>query len=498
MFESAYDYLELAKKQLEQQNWQEAGFNLQKVIELQSDLWEAHYHLGGVFFKQQQHEKAIQAYHKAIALNPYVAWSYNNLGEALLKLEQFEQAVNSFCQAIKINNKIPWFYSNLGQVFLKQGRSQETINCFLTAVKLKPDSPELQLQLGQALKTQGLIKEAVNCFCQAIKIDPNYMPAYTTLRYTKIEPDWLNYLISFYQSILKINPNLYHALANLGDALSQKNRLEEAITIYRQASYYKTVEIQPELARFNWKNPKETGPDFIIIGAGKCGTTSLYSYLGKHPQILLANSKELDFFSKHFERGIDWYLSQFPTITDRQDFLTGEASPSYFFMQDVERKLFEVFPKVKLIVLLRNPVERTISDYYQNKKMGCSKQTLEEIVLAQIDRFEKIAETDLTYAAGPVLQSLYVYKLKRWMELFPKNNFLILQSEVFFNNPQTTMKQVFDFLGLSEFQDSKYHKCNVGYYPPIEIELRQKLIDFFYPHNRKLEEYLEREFNWNY
>lgn len=114
-------------------------------------------------------------------------------------------------------------------------------------------------------------------------------------------------------------------------------------------------------------------PNFIIIGASKCGTTFLYKYLNYHPQILLANKKELRFFDEHFQRGHEWYLAQFPSFGDRSELLTGEASPSYLFSHHVAQRIKDFASQTKLFVMLRNPVERTIYNYYQNKKLAIAK-----------------------------------------------------------------------------------------------------------------------------
>ena len=493
---SVAEYFTQAKKQVEQQKWQEASDSLQKIIQLEPNRWDVNFNLGQVLSKQQRYEEAIQAYKNAIAINSNYAWAYNNLGIILLHLKRIKEATAFFSQAIKIEDKNPWFYRNLAQSLVRQGNEAKALDCFQKAVQLKPNSPELQVELGESLKKQGLIEEAVNCFCRAITINPNYLPAYTALRYTQLESAWLEKVIGFYQEILAKNHDLVPALTNLADLLSQQEKLEEAIVYYRKSTYKKTIALNPELAKLDWKSHKEQAPDFLIIGAGKCGTTSLYSYLGYHPQILLPNNKEINFFSKNFTNGLDWYLSQFPSITDSSDFITGEASPSYFFKPHVPERIYEIAPNTKLIVLLRNPVERSISDYYQNRKTGQVTRTLEEVIMGGMKYFQKTTIDDLSHSGGTLFQSLYFLKLQRWMQIFPREQFLILKSEDFFENPAKIMKRVFQFLELPEVINNQYQKFNTGSYPPLEESIRQELAEFFYPHNKKLEEYLQIQFNW--
>ncbi len=104
-------------------------------------------------------------------------------------------------------------------------------------------------------------------------------------------------------------------------------------------------------------------PDFIILGAQRAGTSSLYYYLSQHPQILPAVRKELHFFDDHYRRGLGWYRSQFPTRGARGT-ITGEATPYYLSHPHAPARIQRLLPQARLIVLLRNPVERAISHYF--------------------------------------------------------------------------------------------------------------------------------------
>ena len=119
-------------------------------------------------------------------------------------------------------------------------------------------------------------------------------------------------------------------------------------------------------------------PDFLISGAQRGGTTSLYNYLQAHPCFELPTTKELHFFDRKFHRGLAWYRAHFPTYLEKcfaqriqgRAFLTGEATPNYLFHPLVSRRVAEVLPRVKLIVLLRNPVDRAFSHYHHILDLG--------------------------------------------------------------------------------------------------------------------------------
>jgi hypothetical protein len=112
-------------------------------------------------------------------------------------------------------------------------------------------------------------------------------------------------------------------------------------------------------------------PNFIIIGSARSGTTSLYNYLVQHPGIAPALRKEVHFFDYNYQRGCSWYQGQFPThpymhymqTIHRQAMITGEASPYYLFHPYVPQRVAQLLPEIKLIALLRNPIERAFSHY---------------------------------------------------------------------------------------------------------------------------------------
>ena len=112
-------------------------------------------------------------------------------------------------------------------------------------------------------------------------------------------------------------------------------------------------------------------PDFVIIGAQRCGTSSLYSYLIEHPQIAPATRKELHYFDLNYAAGDEWYRSQFPqfpdTPFDGRLTVTGEASPYYLFHPMAAERCASVVPDAKLIVMVRDPVERAYSHYHHER-----------------------------------------------------------------------------------------------------------------------------------
>lgn len=255
-------------------------------------------------------------------------------------------------------------------------------------------------------------------------------------------------------------------------------------------------------------------PNFIIIGASKCGTTSLYNYLIKHPNIKSAFQKEPNFFDIHFDKGITFYKSQFPLY--RKGLITGEASPTYLFYPPTPQRIASLIPSVKLIVLLRNPIDRAYSLYHHNLKYLGNKDpySFEKAIRQEPKRLdkklEKILEDESSYDRKDyyilhkkyyhrayLRSCIYINFIKQWLNVFSREQVLILKSEDLYNNPANTYEKTLQFLNLQRYNLQEYHNYHPNYYPEMDTATRNYLIDYFKPYNKLLGEYLKVDFDWN-
>ena len=457
-----------------------------RAIALKADYESAYYQLGRLQQNRQQWQKAIAAYQKVIALNPQHESSLLNLARVYRQLQQEDLAINFYHQAL---NYIP--DSSLATVIAEYQQA--------LAEHSQPAAKQYY-RLGKSLRAKSYFPEAIAAYQRAIELDPHFKKAYIDLQYTPVTKEQSDRQIEFYRQIVTKHPNITIAWGNLGDALTQQDRITEAKECYRNGSYQQAVQNYPHLAKLDWKPEQKTGPDFIIAGASKCGTSSIYYYLSCHPQILLSHKKELDFYWQNYHRGIDWYLAHFPTITDRADFLTGEATPNYLRFPQVARRIKDTFPQTKIIILLRNPADRAISWHYHKLNAGLTNDDLETAIATEIKKLATVTEAEITNTGygdpDNIMSSLYIYKIKPWIELLGRDRFLILKSEEFYSNPLQVMSHVFQFLDLPDCPLSNYPKVNAGSYQPTDPKLRNAIAEYFAPYNRQLEEYLGMEFGW--
>lgn len=187
-------------------------------------------------------------------------------------------------------------------------------------------------------------------------------------------------------------------------------------------------------------------PNLIIIGAMKCGTTSLHHYLNLHPQISMSRHKELDFFipTKKWKKGLEWYESHF----NEQAEIRGEASPNYTnypYWSGVAEKIYSVVPDAKLIYLVRDPIERIISHYVHQYAAGKEDRTINQ-ALTNFTNNQYIA------------RSQYYQQLNQYLQCFPAENILVLSLENLSTQTESTLKIVLQFLNLDPGFDFKTGK----------------------------------------
>lgn len=380
------------------------------------------------------------------------------------------------------------------------------------------------LEEGQSLEKLGLTAQAIEKYSLALNHNPSCFPALERLANLYEDQQEFHKAAEYLHQMIQLRPNNIKYKMRLATAIRETGNIQEAINIYRKAVYSKLLKSDPDVVHQSWDQKRFQEPKFLIIGVMKCGTTSLYDYMTQHPQILPAMNKELHFFDKWLKnprnkfriksnnfslRPIDkkLYFSQFPALAEGSGYMTGEATPSYIRIPNTEKLIYNLFPNIKIIVILRNPVTRAISDYKMKVRTSLKKgqefnTQLEEAIDQEMKAFEKNRNDFIkVIEENPfkiLTKGLYIYHLERWMKHFPPEQLLILKTEDLSQEPTEIMKQVFQFLGLPDYQQIQFPIKNSGKYSSnIDQYLLTRLQDFYQPHNQRLEEFLGRKFNWN-
>ena len=260
-------------------------------------------------------------------------------------------------------------------------------------------------------------------------------------------------------------------------------------------------------------SPLRVSPDFVIVGEAKCGTTSMFQYIGRHPDVFPALKKEPRNFIEYPD-SLAQCRRHYPTVIRKalhlavggSRFVAGEATAEYFANRQVPGVLSRLLPEVKIIIMLRHPSARALSDYQMFNNRGLADESFEEIA----DRSIQWLSNDDVYPwlldAGQcehstirfVLRGMYAESAGRWLKHFPKEQLLFICSEDFFSESAETAKRIFRFLGLDD-----YHVENLGvmrkgvYEREAHSSVLEKLDRFYDVHNDKLYALLGQDFGWN-
>jgi len=251
-------------------------------------------------------------------------------------------------------------------------------------------------------------------------------------------------------------------------------------------------------------------PDFIIPGAQKAGTTSLFGWLQGHPQCEPSLKKEVHFFDRHFDRGTAWYRTNFPLCRsvgqDDATKLRFESSPYYMFDPRVPERVREVLPNAKVIFLLRDPVTRAYSHFQHSTLRRREKLSFEEAIAAEPTRLageEEKLMADPTYQSSAyqhfsyLARGIYADQLHRWLEHFPLEQLLVIESEQMFRDPSAVFQRVLDFLAIDPWEPAGFGNLNTGRYrSKMPESIQRQLAAYFAPHNERLYELLGTRFSW--
>jgi hypothetical protein len=271
------------------------------------------------------------------------------------------------------------------------------------------------------------------------------------------------------------------------------------------------------VVRRRWRHltaPARVLPQFVVIGAQKGGTSSLYNYLTAHPAVVRAATKEIHYFDLNYHLGENWYRGHFPTrrriarIGHRLGVhaLTGEASPYYLFHPRVPGRVKALLPDARFIVVLRDPIERAVS--HHNHEVIDGYETLD--LVAAIDaeprrlagEVKRLATSDRHNASfshqhqSYLSRGQYAEQLERWFALFPRERFLIIESRELFDNPAAVTARAFEFLGLPPCDSLSYDIAGARPHANLDPELRRRLTEHFAPHNQRLDELLGARLGW--
>ena len=255
-------------------------------------------------------------------------------------------------------------------------------------------------------------------------------------------------------------------------------------------------------------------PSVLIVGAQRGGTTSMFKALRQHPAMLApVTGKGVHFFDLAYERGLNWYRGNFPLqrTVDAASSTAGiaartfESSPYYLWHPHVAARIAADLDEIRCLVLVRDPVERAYSAHEHETRKGFETETFERALELEASR---LAGADRELAEHPLAphyshqhhayraRGIYAPQVERLAGELGKDRVLVVDSQAFFETPETEMAEVWSFLGLGEPAGIVYERHNARHRNPMDLGVRAELEEFFTPHDADLTSWLRRVPSW--
>lgn len=264
--------------------------------------------------------------------------------------------------------------------------------------------------------------------------------------------------------------------------------------------------------------------DFLVIGSQKAGTSSIYQLLKQHKSVYLPRKKELKYFfhTSEFTKGESYYHSYFQDA--REDQIKGEASPGYIAHPESAKRIFDYNPKIKLILTIRNPIDRAYSQYWHKRRNLNVSESFDFFISRDLDHHLYEQGSNGLFSRG-----LYIEYIEQYLEYFSRDQLLILDFDELKASPSRFFKRVTDFLNITEldnhlfentvhnkslyydnpfykfffkqpqflkfcpklFRSALFYGRKVSFnYQPIDPSAKQILMEFYKPYNRRLADFL--------
>ncbi len=255
-------------------------------------------------------------------------------------------------------------------------------------------------------------------------------------------------------------------------------------------------------------------PGFLIAGAQRCGTTSMYRTLSQHPGVVKAVlHKGVHYFDMNYDRGLGWYRAHFPLRAAGRragraagsPALTFESSPYYLFHPLAADRIAHDLPEVRLLVLVRDPVERAYSAYAHELARGFEREPFPRALELEPERLrgeaERMTQEPAYLSHGHqhhayLARGRYAEQLERLEGIFGTDRIHVVDSGDFFTEPEPVYDAVLDFLGLRRHDYPEFERHNARPRSPMPEPLRAQLDDYFGPFDEKLTRWLGRTPSW--
>jgi hypothetical protein len=256
------------------------------------------------------------------------------------------------------------------------------------------------------------------------------------------------------------------------------------------------------------RDSKHLKPSFLVIGVQKGGTNALFHYLSQHPNIKPAKIKEPCFFNKYYHKGVRWYHQFFPLLNSKNpNLITFEASVGYICDKLFAKRIYNYNPNMKLILIIRDPIERVFSQWNMCRKFAkdgpypelAEDRDFHEVINYEIDLINKgvkSSQPPLSY----IQRGLYLEQIENYLKYFPRRQIFITENKKLKKRRVEVLNEIINFLELPMFAWDKKNLENQreGDYEgkKMDDETIKILSAFYRPYNKKIFDFLGEQYDW--
>lgn len=334
-----------------------------------------------------------------------------------------------------------------GNVARALGHHTQAQHHWIRALMLPKVRSEAAYLLGQLQRSAGDFDQAAAWYLASLQADPKPFHVHNALQFTRCSEALLPELVAFYTHLCAKRPRWALSRQLLAHYLAQSGDLEGAIRESRRAARLGLAGRSSLLAV---PDQQPTPPDFLILGVPKGGTTATLRWLEHQQGLWCHPRKELHFFDVRYHHGHAWYCAQFPRFQESAGILRGEATPNYFSHSESPARVAALMPGARLVVLLRDPLQRAISWVQHLQRLEGLKGTVESWLQHELNSLRHLAPDELAQqprvGTGALQDSCYDIHLQRWQQTLPEAPLLLLSSDQLFQDPAPQLKRLLAFL----------------------------------------------------
>jgi tetratricopeptide (TPR) repeat protein len=302
---------------------------------------------------------------------------------------------------------------------------------------------------GLNLRSMGRFEQAAAAFLDALEVEPGRAASLHALQFTRLENESIEGLLGRLTRVVKQARTFPLGLQLLADWEFRLGHQDRALRNSYTSVQLSVTGQQHKLV--DW-GATPSLPEALIIGAPKSGTTSLAAQLLHHPHLWVHPRKELHFFDNRWDWGEIWYRFQFPVFQAEANIIRLEATPNYLQLPEGPERLQGLIPEARLVVVLREPLDRAISWYHHMVRQEGLNQPLEDVIEAELSGLLELDPQQRSklgwFGSNCLAGSLYESQLARWYRFFRQDQLLLLRFEDLITKPLETSQRVASHLGV--------------------------------------------------